>query len=83
MLTTLRSHAAYLFAVLAVLVLMLLERHVPDPAMIVLICAAGIAHVWLTRSAVRELVKLDRAKTVDATLSALNLLDHVRRPRSE
>lgn len=76
-------HSAYTFAIAAGLVLMVLEQYVSDTWMVILIAAAVIAHVWLTRTAVQTTVEQDRHKTIDATLSALHLLDRVKRQQSE
>lgn len=59
-----RPHIAYLFAVIAGIGLMLLEHLVSDGWMIVLICAALIAHVWLTRRAVSYLLIHQRQHTI-------------------
>ena len=76
-------YAPYSFAIAAGLVLMVLEQIVSDAWMVMLICAATIAHVWLTRSGVHQLVQHDRSRTVDATIAVLHLLDHGSRRRSE
>lgn len=83
MLLYLKPYFAYLFAVVVGIILMWLEHQVSDSWMIVLICAALIAHVWLTRRAVNLIVQHDRSQTVDATLTALHLVDRGARPRSE
>ena len=75
MLSALRSYAPYGFAVVAGLVLMFLETRVSDELMIVLICASVLAHVWLTRWGVRELVIAERRNAIHSTVDFLRTID--------
>lgn len=68
--------AAYLFAVVAVVVLMLLEQYVPDQLMVLLLACAGIAHVWLTRRAVTTLLINERDDALSTFLRATSAVVH-------
>jgi len=64
------TRLAYPFAIVAGIGLMVAEMHVPDWAMVVLLCATIIGHVWLTGRAVRLLVQDERKSAIGDILSA-------------
>lgn len=72
MLALIVSKFAYSFAVVAVVVLMLLEQYVPDQFMVLLLACAGIAHVWLIRRAIRTIVDQESDAAINATLTLVS-----------
>ncbi len=64
------TRLAYPFAIVAGIGLMVAEMHVPDPIMVVLLCATIIGHVWLTGRAVRALLIDERKDAMNRLFAA-------------
>jgi|GEM_PF-3437198 len=72
------TRLAYPFAIVAGVLLMVAEMHVPDWAMVVLLCATIIGHVWLTGRAVRLLMQDERKDALATFTRAITVLSRQR-----
>jgi len=77
------TRLAYPFAIIAGIGLMVAEMHIPDWAMVVLLCATIIGHVWLTGRAVRAIADQRADTAIDATLTAVSRAHHALRRQDE